>query len=301
MSLSTQVEAFIAYLHSERRYSVHTVSNYNRDLRRVVAYCEASGVATWKDLHTPQLRQALSEFHRCGLGSRSLHRLLSTVRRFYEYLLRERVVYENPANGVHAPKMTKRLPATMDVDQAKQLLDSPVDDEELEIRDQAIAELFYTSGMRLSELAGLDLTHLDLSEGLARVLGKGGKERLVPVGGQARKALQDWLQTRASLAGAGEPAVFVSLRGTRLSRRSIQARLRQWAQKKGFSGRLYPHLFRHSCASHLLESSGDLRAVQELLGHADISTTQIYTHLNFQHLAEVYDKAHPRARKRKTD
>ena len=236
--------------------------------------------------------------HRRGLAPKSLQRHLSAIRAWFRYLLRENRVADNPADGVRAPRVQRRLPHTLDVDQLGRLLelngDTPLDH-----RDRAIMELFYSSGLRLAELVGLDVSGIPAADGLLEITGKGGKARRVPVGRVAREAIDAWVAVRPQLANTGEPALFVSQRGTRLSARSVEARLRQRAIEQGMPRHVHPHMLRHSFASHLLESSGDLRAVQDLLGHADISTTQIYTHLDFQHLAEVYDKAHPRARRKR--
>jgi integrase/recombinase XerC len=232
------------------------------------------------------------------LQPRSVQRRLSAVRGFFNYLLRERVATSNPAVDIRAPKAAKRLPGTLDVDAINQLLDVPPENA-LAVRDKAMMELFYSSGLRLAELAGLDLGDLDLRDRTVRVLGKGAKTRILPVGRKAREALRAWLTERAALAAVGETAVFVGQNGGRLRHRAIQLRIAYWARRKGLPSRVHPHLFRHSFATHLLESSKDLRGVQELLGHADISTTQIYTHLDFAHLARTYDASHPRA-KRKT-
>jgi integrase/recombinase XerC len=222
---------------------------------------------------------------------------LSAARGFFNYLMREGVLKSNPAIDVRAPKAAKRLPGTLDADQLNQLLDIPAEDA-LAVRDRAIMELFYSSGLRLSELVGLDIANLDLPDRTVRVLGKGSKTRIVPVGRKADIALRAWLKERVTLAAVEEPALFVGQNGTRLKHRAIQLRISYWAKRKGLPSRVYPHLFRHSFATHLLESSKDLRGVQELLGHADISTTQIYTHLDFAHLARTYDASHPRAKRK---
>ncbi len=302
--LTAHLERYLAYLETEKRYSPHTVSNYRRDLEKLVSYCHEKGFQGWHELTTADLRRITGNLHRNGLAAKSLHRWLSAVRRFFRYLHREGVVGQNPADLVQAPKVRRDLPSVMDVDQTVQMLDSQPQleagaDPRLDVRDQAILELFYGAGVRLAELAGLDIQDVHLQEGLARVLGKGRKQRDVPIGAAARTAVQHWLQLRGQFCGADQQALFVSAHGQRLAPRSIQTRIKLWAKRRGYDGRLYPHLLRHSFASHMLESSGDLRGVQELLGHADIATTQIYTHLNFQHLAEVYDKAHPRAQKAK--
>jgi len=295
--LEPAIDCFLEHLHTERRLSAHTLESYRRDLSQLSAYARRQGVADWGALQTAQVRGYVAERHRQGLAGRSLARALSALRTFYGYLLREAAVKHNPALGVGVPKARKRLPATLDVDQLNHLLALPGDDP-LVLRDQALMELMYSSGLRLAETVDLDLEGLDLADGTVRVTGKGAKTRVVPVGRQAREALRRWLQVRLALAGAGEHAVFVSQHGRRLSPRTVQQRLDLWAKRRGLAGPLHPHMLRHSFASHLLESSGDLRSVQEMLGHADISTTQVYTHLDFQHLAKVYDRAHPRARKK---
>lgn len=289
---------FLRHLQAERRYSPHTVAAYARDLAAFAEDLQAEGIEHWTAVRPHQVRTLIARQHRRGLSGRSLRRRLSALRRFYQYLLREGRVANNPALDVSAPKSERRLPEILDVDQAGRLLAVQADDV-LALRDQAIMELLYSSGLRLSELVALDLEDLDLADGQLRVTGKGRKIRDLPVGRAAREALRRWLQARAQLAPPGIRALFVSRRGTRLSARSVQSRLRLWAQLQGLDRPVHPHMLRHSFASHLLESSGDLRAVQELLGHADISTTQIYTHLDFQHLAKVYDAAHPRARRRR--
>jgi integrase/recombinase XerC len=236
--------------------------------------------------------------HAAGLNPRSVQRRLSAARGFFNYLTRESVVASNPAVDIRAPKAARRLPGTLDVDQICQLLDIPGNDA-LAVRDRAIMELFYSSGLRLAELVGLSITDIDLADRTVRVLGKGSKTRVVPVGRKACDAIRAWLRERAALADIDETALFVGRNGTRLKARAVQLRIAMWARRKGLPSRVYPHLFRHSFATHLLESSKDLRGVQELLGHADISTTQVYTHLDFAHLARTYDASHPRA-KRKT-
>ncbi|MEJ2433630.1 MAG: tyrosine recombinase XerC [Pseudolabrys sp.] len=291
-------ERFIAKLRDERRLSPNTQLSYRRDLARFCEFCRTQSVGAWRDLTEHTVRAFVAWRHRGGLGGRSLQRELSSLRSFFDYLIEEGLAGHNPARAVRAPKSPRRLPKTLDVDQSARLMEIPGDDE-LALRDRAMLELFYASGLRLSELVGLDLADIDLREALVRVTGKGRKVREVPVGRFAIAALRAWLARRADLVKAGEPALFVSRGGARISRRNVQQRLRQWAQRQGIDVRVHPHMLRHSFASHLLESSGDLRAVQELLGHADIATTQVYTHLDFQHLANVYDRAHPRARKKK--
>jgi integrase/recombinase XerC len=292
------IEQYITHLSKERRLSPHTSSNYARDLRAFADYAAKNNVRDWKSLDSQHVRMFAARSHASGLDPRSVQRRLSAVRGFFNYLVRERVVAHNPALDVRAPKAAKRLPATLDVDQLNQLLDIPPENA-LAVRDRAIMELFYSSGLRLAELVGLDITHLDLADRTVRVLGKGAKTRIVPVGRKACEAIRAWLKERGGIAAIDETALFTGQNGTRLKHRAIQLRIAYWARRKGLPAHVYPHLFRHSFATHLLESSKDLRGVQELLGHADISTTQIYTHLDFAHLARTYDASHPRA-KRKT-
>ena len=293
------IQRFLSYLSHERRYSPHTVTNYQRDLKSVLTYCEKQDISTWQDLGEYQVRMFVAAGHRKGLSPRSLQRSLSSLRSFYRYLNREGQIKTNPALEVRAPKAPKRLPRTMDVDMMGKLLEMPHKDP-LSVRDWAIMELLYSSGLRLAELVDLDMTDVDLSDRTVRVTGKGNKTRIVPLGRFAVEALAKWLGERGSMAGAGtEQAMFLSQQGRRISHRSVQSRVKLWARRQGLPVEVNPHLFRHSFASHLLESSGDLRGVQELLGHADISTTQIYTHLDFQHLARIYDRSHPRSKRRR--
>ena len=296
-ALTTWLDAFLDHLASERRLSAHTVSAYRRDLRPLADYCAREELTHWGEMDGARIQRYVAQRHREGLSGRSLQRLLSAIRGLYTYLVREQQVENNPAHGIRAPKSARKLPRVLDVDQATGMT-AITDTSPLAIRDRAVIELLYSSALRLAELVGLNITDLDLPGGTARVRGKGNRDRIVPVGTYACTALQAWLAERDLLADHAEPAVFVSRRGQRLSTRSVQQRLRHWSRRLGMNQPVHPHMLRHSCASHLLESSGDLRAVQELLGHADIGTTQIYTHLDFQHLAEVYDRAHPRARKK---
>ncbi len=293
------LESFFRHLGDERRLSPLTLTHYRRDLSRCMTYCDGAGIADWERLTAAEVRGWVSALHRQGLSGKSIQRALSALRTFYRYLLREQAVTRNPASGVSAPKSTRRLPSTLNADQAARLVTLDARDP-LAVRDHALLELLYSSGLRLSELVNLNISELDLSAGSVRVTGKGRKVRDVPVGAKARAALRDWLAVRAQFAGTDESAVFVARNGRRLGGRAVQARLRYWAKRQGMEVPVHPHMLRHSFASHVLESSGDLRAVQEMLGHANISTTQIYTHLDFQHLAGVYDKAHPRARKKTT-
>ncbi|MDH5190971.1 MAG: tyrosine recombinase XerC [Gammaproteobacteria bacterium] len=293
------IDQFQLYLQNEKRYSKHTCQHYQSELERFSGYCDRNSVNDWKELNTFHIRQYIASEHRRGLKGSSLQRSLSALRSFFKYLQREAVIENNPVTGISAPKTEKKLPHTLDVDQINRLLDIKNDDP-LTIRDLAMMELMYSSGLRVSELVSLDVIDIDLGDGTARITGKGAKTRIVPVGNQACKAVRQWLRHRTGLAQDEETALFVGKTGKRLSQRTFQKRLRDWAIKQGIDGHVHPHMLRHSFASHMLESSGDLRAVQEMLGHADIRTTQIYTHLDFQHLAKVYDKAHPRARKQKS-
>jgi len=291
------LEKYLHHLATERRVSPHTTSNYRRDLDSLQVFCEQQDIDNWGNLDIHLLRQYAASCHRKGLAPRSIQRRLSAARGLFNYLIREGETTVNPADGVMAPKAARRLPETLDADTMARLLDFPVTSTEA-IRDKAILELLYSSGLRLQELTGLNLDELDLQDRTVRVLGKGSKTRILPVGRYALEALAAWLKCRSELAARVETAVFVGRRGKRISPRVVQARVKHWAMHQGIPARVYPHLFRHSFATHVLESSGDLRGVQELLGHADISTTQIYTHLDFQHLARIYDKAHPRARRK---
>ena len=300
------VARFRRYMNSERRLSAHTDSNYARDLTALAKFCDKQGLEDWNALDHQHIRTFAAHSHAGGLSPRSIQRRLSAVRSFYEFLIRQNHagqddlrsgVSRNPAHDVRAPKAAKRLPETLDPDQMARLLEVPAGDSFV-LRDRAIMELLYSSGLRLAELVGLDVERLDLKTGMVRVLGKGNKEREVPVGSVAVDVLNKWLRERAALAKPEEKALFVGRGGKRLGPRAIQTRVAYWAQRQGLSMRVYPHLFRHSFATHLLESSRELRGVQELLGHADISTTQIYTHLDFQHLARIYEASHPRARKK---
>ncbi|MDQ2069853.1 tyrosine recombinase XerC [Natronospira bacteriovora] len=298
-SLQTELDRFLDYIAQVRRLSPHTVSAYRRDLDSLRQWLAGQGVEAWERVDAQHMRQWAAEQRRKGMASKSIQRRLSSARNLFRHLIRDRRLAHNPVAEVSAPKAPKRLPATLDADHLGALLEIP-DEGPLARRDRAVMELFYGAGLRLAELAGLDLHDLDFAEGTVRVTGKGQKTRIVPMGRKAMEALRVWLKDRAAFARPEEIALFLSRRGDRLSHRNIQARVRYWSQRMAVDTPVYPHLLRHSFASHLLESSGDLRAVQELLGHADISTTQIYTHLDFQHLARTYDKAHPRARRRKT-
>ncbi|RMF15232.1 MAG: tyrosine recombinase XerC [Gammaproteobacteria bacterium] len=300
MDVAEAIDRFIDYLRFERRLSPHTLAAYRRDLNVLESGIAPEDRQDVRCLTRDTLREVLMQRMKTGLAPRSAHRWLSALRSFFRYLMREGVLRDNPAEGLKAPKKGRPLPEVLDTDQLGALLDHAPNDP-LEIRDRAMAELLYGAGLRLSEMVGLDLPDIHLNEGTLKVMGKGRKERIVPFGGAARKALEAWLDVRQGwLSDASGQAVFLSQRGQRIHPRTVQARLKRWALHHGGGVHLHPHLLRHSFASHILESSGDLRGIQELLGHAHLSTTQIYTHLDFQHLAEVYDKAHPRARRRKS-
>jgi len=292
-----QLAPFLDYLQNERGLSPRTQKAYQRDLERFSEELELKQISEAGQVNEHVMRGFIARLHRQGLGSRSIQRMLSSIRAFYRWLMKEGLAQHNPAAAVRAPKAPKKLPGTLDADAVARLLDIK-DSSPLAIRDKAIMELFYSSGLRLSELAGLRWDQIDFASSLITVTGKGNKTRMVPVGSYARAALEEWRKARGNFAGFEEACIFVSNRGKPISVRTIQARIKYWARRQGLPQQVYPHLLRHSFASHMLESSGDLRAVQELLGHADISTTQVYTHLDFQHLASVYDKAHPRAKKK---
>lgn len=298
LSELTWLERFERHIRHERQLSALTVKHYLRDLDAVVRFCDKQRIQSWPELNPHQVRQLVASAHRGGLSGRSIQRRLSALRTFCNFLIREEHLQHNPAVDIRAPKSPQKLPHSLDVDQLKATLDAPVSSW-LHVRDQAMMELLYSSGLRLAELVSLDIENISLEQAEVRVTGKGNKTRVVPVGRQAVGVLNQWLPERANHCQAGEQALFINRKGTRLSRGSVQQRLQQWNLRNGLGLRLHPHALRHSFASHLLESSGDLRAVQELLGHANLSTTQIYTHLDFQHLAQVYDRAHPRAQKKR--
>jgi integrase/recombinase XerC len=288
----SSIDDYLANVQIERRMSPHTFDAYRRDLDALNTWATAQG-AEVETLHTEQVRTFIASEHRRGLSPKSLQRRLSACRSYYRWLLRHGRIQANPAQPIRAPKAPRKLPQVLDPDEAKALVEVPTD-APLGLRDRALLELFYSSGLRLSELCALRWQDLDLTDGLVTVLGKGSKQRRVPVGSYARAALAEW---KADQCPASDAFVFPGRNGP-ISSRGVQARLRTLAQRQGLFKRVHPHLLRHSFASHVLESSGDLRGVQELLGHADISTTQIYTHLDFGHLSKVYDAAHPRARRK---
>ena len=301
-AMSSSVENFLAELAIQRRASPHTLDAYRRDLARLTALAAGSSLPALK---TPQLRRGLMQLHAQELAPRSIARTLSAWRSYYTWLARRGVIALNPADGLRAPKRVRALPKALGTDQAAALLDrsatvpnTSLANDPLQVRDAAIFELFYSSGLRLSELVGLDFPGgLDLAAGEVTVTGKRRKTRTVPVGDKALAALRAWLKLRPHFVRDDQPALFLGRNGTRLTPRQVQGRLAQWAQRQGVGVHVHPHMLRHSFASHVLQSSGDLRAVQEMLGHASIAATQIYTHLDFQHLAKIYDAAHPRAKK----
>ncbi|MHB9101481.1 MAG: tyrosine recombinase XerC [Sulfuricella sp.] len=287
-------QSFLAFLASERRLSPLTCDSYARDVAELL---KLAGDAPLAQLPIHQVRRFVAQLHGRGLGGKTLARMLSAWRGFYAYLARDHGFTSNPCAGVRAPKSVKALPQALSPDEAVRLMEIPADGDPLALRDKAMFELFYSSGLRLSELVNLPPGQIDLAAGMVRVTGKGGKTREVPVGRCAVEAVRNWLPEREKLARPEEYALFVGRNGARLTPRAVQYRIKQWGLKLGISANVHPHVLRHSFASHLLQSSGDLRAVQEMLGHANISTTQVYTHLDFQHLAKVYDAAHPRAKR----
>jgi integrase/recombinase XerC len=295
--MSDYLQRFLDYLRNERGLSPRTIKAYQRDLRHIVDEAAQRTITSPAAFTEHDIRALVARLHRQGQGSRSLQRLLAATRSFFRWLIKEGLAGSNPATSVRGPRQGRKLPATLDADSVTRLL-SFAADTTLAKRDKAMMELFYSSGLRLSELAGLTWMQVDTAGGMLTVTGKGNKMRMVPFGRTAAAALTEWRKVRSDFASFDEPAIFVSRDGNPIAPRTIQYRIRHWARKQGLPQDVYPHLLRHSFASHLLESSGDLRGVQELLGHSDIATTQVYTHLDFQHLAKVYDKAHPRAKKK---
>lgn len=297
LAAEQQIRHYLEYLRSEKHYSDHTINSYKRQLFKVLSLCPQV-VEGWQHADIHLYRTEMASWHRAGLSVASIHQRLCALRGLYRYLVREGISHHNPLDSLSAPKAGRRLPKDLSVDELFHLLDNMPTDTPLAIRDKAMMELFYSSGLRLTELADLNLTDLSSDDQQLRVVGKGNKERHLPIGSKAIQAINAWLTARNQLEAGKTDAVFISQRGDRLSKRSIQSRLKDWGIKLGIPSRLHPHRLRHSFATHMLEGSSDLRAVQELLGHANLSTTQIYTHLDFQHLANVYDQAHPRARKK---
>ena len=293
--VASGIERFLQYMTVERSASPHTLSNYRRDLAAWRAYCDANALLDPDAVQFAHVQQFMAQEHRRGLAAKSVQRRLSALRSLFKYLMKQGSLAHNPSAGLRAPKAPRKLPQVLDVDEAVRLVELPTEGT-LGLRDRAMLELLYSSGLRVSELCSLRWQDLDMDDSLVRVFGKGAKTRIVPVGSHAVTALKALREQ--SQAGLAEP-VFPGRNGAVISSRAIQLRMRQLAQQQGIWKRVYPHLLRHSFASHMLESSGDLRSVQELLGHADIATTQIYTHLDFQRLATVYDAAHPRAKRKK--
>jgi len=285
---------FLAHLANERRYSEHTLESYARDVRKLFLLAAGAQLSELKNHH---IRRYIAQLHGQGLGGRTLARMLSAWRSFFNYLMRDHRFRDNPCMGLRPPKAPKLLPHALSPDEAVKLVELPAATP-LDVRDKAMFELLYSSGLRLAELIGLEPADMDLESAEVRVTGKGSKTRIVPIGGPAIAAAKQWLAMRSQVAKPEEPALFVGKNGRRISPRTVQTQLRNWGIKQGIPTNVHPHLLRHSFATHVLQSSGDLRAVQEMLGHASISTTQVYTHLDFQYLAKIYDSAHPRAKKK---
>lgn len=287
---------YLQYLKFERAYSDHTVSNYSHTLISLMTFSAEKNLVRWQDIDDTLLKQWIGQFKREGLKASSIQLHLSAVRGLFKYLVSKREIAINPADLLVSPKQDRPLPKNLETDEVHHLL-SFIPESDIEFRDKAYMELFYSSGLRLAELTGLDVVDVDVQECMVKVTGKGNKQRILPVGSVAINAIVDWIKVRPSLNKHNIDALFISKLGNRLSARQIQQRLKYWGQKLGMANTVHPHKLRHSFATHILESSADLRSVQELLGHANLSTTQIYTHLDFQHLAKVYDQAHPRAKK----
>ena len=289
------LHGFLDHLRNERRYSPLTAENYSRDICRLF---KLAGVTPLNELKNHQIRRFVAQLHGSGLGGKSLARMLSAWRSFYSYLIRDHQFKDNPCIGLRAPKSARNLPHALSPDEAVRMMELPTAGDILAVRDKAMFELFYSSGLRLAELVSLDPVALDFADAAVRVVGKGAKTRIVPLGRYAISALQAWLTLRGQLAKQDETALFVNRNGSRIGSRAVQLRMSEWGIKQGITSGIHPHLLRHSFASHVLQSSGDLRAVQEMLGHTSISTTQVYTHLDFQYLSKIYDAAHPRAKKK---
>ena len=297
--MEQQLSAFLTELTDARQLSPHTISNYRRQLEHLIQQLSANNIVRWDQLSGDEIKLWIANSKRQGLANRSIATRLSSLRSFCRYLLKQAIIELDPCVGINAPKQSKPLPKNINIDQINQLLNFDDEDDPLAIRDKAMIELFYSSGLRLAELVSINLHDIQVSERLIKVTGKGSKERIIPVTKLALDQIDRWHQVRHSLASVDEPALFVSRLGRRISHRSVQVRLKKWAQQQQMTGTIYPHKLRHSFATHMLEGTADLRAVQEMLGHADLSTTQVYTHLDFKHLASVYDKAHPRAKLKK--
>lgn len=298
-SMQKLLDRFLRYIASERRYSNATLNGYHRSLNQQGAILQQMNIDDWTKVSLNDLRQMTMRMNRQSLSASSIANKLSALRSFYQFMLEQGIIDVNPARSLSAPKQARPLPKNLDVDALEQLLNIE-DDSPLGLRDRAIMELFYASGLRLAELVGLNIADVDLKSRQLLVLGKGRKQRLVPFGSKALQALEKWLKVRGQMCHVGEKALFVSMRQKRMTTRAVQQRLNVWAKRQHIGNHVHPHKLRHSFATHMLEGSGDLRVVQELLGHANLSTTQVYTHLDFQHLAKVYDAAHPRAKRSKS-
>ena len=297
--MTKYLDQFIQMLRSEKYYSPHTCNNYRRDLRQFQAYLARQGIESWQRVDYNLVSGFAAQRHRAGRKSRTIQRELSSIRSFFQFMIRQGALAQNPALEVRAPRADRPLPKTCDAEAIDRLLQLSDDSDGLQVRDVAIFELIYSSGLRLAELVGIDLDDIDLEQRRLIVTGKGNKTRHLPIGGKAAKATRRWLELRPDYCrDTNQGALFVSRQGRRISPRSVQSRLNRLIDRQALQQHLSPHMLRHSFATHMLESSSDLRAVQELLGHANIATTQIYTHLDFQHLAQVYDAAHPRARRK---
>ena len=296
--LQPAVEAFLRYLRVERQLSPLTQSSYHHQLQALIGMAADINLTDWQNLDAAKVRMLAARSKRAGLGASSLALRMSALRSFLDWQVHQGVLKANPAKGISTPRAPRHLPKNIDVDEVGQLLDIDLNDP-LAVRDRAMLEVMYGAGLRLSELIGIDLGHVDLPSGEVWVMGKGSKERKLPIGRTAVTWLENWLALR-DLFGPEDDAMFLSSQGRRISTRNVQKRFAEWGIKQGVNSHIHPHKLRHSFATHVLESSGDLRAVQELLGHANLSTTQIYTHLDFQHLASVYDAAHPRAKRGKS-
>ena len=294
--LASDMERYLDFLKYERGYSQHTLDAYQRNLTEVALFVSQTNINQWRQVDQDKLRRFVMQTKQNGLKVRSIQLKISSIKGFFKFLLQRQIIKSDPSELLVVPKADKPLPKNIEVDEVNQLLNF-IPEQTIEFRDKAIMELFYSSGLRLSELANLDVPDLDIASAEVLVTGKGNKQRLLPLGSQACEAIKQWLKLRAEFNKANIQALFLSKLGNRISVRQIQQRLSHWAKKQGLNNTLHPHKLRHSFASHMLESSGDLRAVQELLGHENLSTTQVYTHLDFQHLAQVYDQAHPRAKK----
>ncbi|OOH90622.1 tyrosine recombinase XerC [Pasteurellaceae bacterium 15-036681] len=296
-SLYSHTQPYWDFLRIEKQASPHTLSNYQRQVKAVCEMLAQAEISNWQDVDASTVRWLLSQSHKQGLSAKSIGLRLVALRQFLDFLVRQGKLTVNPTIGIKSPKANKHLPKNIDAEQVAQLLNIE-SNQPLDLRDIAMMELMYSSGLRLSELQGLDLGDMDLNSQEVRILGKGNKERIVPIGSKAVEAINNWLAVRAEFKPQ-DNALFLNQRGGRLSHRSIQLAMKKWGQKQHLDTHLHPHKLRHSFATHMLEASADLRAVQELLGHSSLSTTQIYTHLDFQHLAKIYDSAHPRARRKK--